>query len=127
MEIRQIIPDKILEALKTFNRIHNVSYNGRVFICVKGDNVEIIIRHGIMGYIATCVDACLSTCTRWDITGFFGACENACEKYVKEEAFLALAENYKLLTQELRLRAIKYDTNWDTESPPLKVKITINA
>ena len=121
MEFVKTLPQKVLEALKSFNYIRNNTYNAYVAICVNGADIEITIRHGTMFYRSACDHICM----RLNTDNCIGECVSLCEKVHREEAFLALVDNYRLLTYELRTRGIDYNVAWDAESPPLDCKITI--
>ena len=120
-EFVKALPKKVLEALKSFNYIHNDTYNAHVAICVNGADIEITIRHGTMFYRS----ACDHICTLLNTDNCVGKCVSLCEKVHREEAFLALVDNYRLLTYELRTRGIGYHVTWDSESPPLVCKIKV--
>jgi len=124
-EFVKMVPKKVLEALKTFSYIHNNTYNAYIAICVGGDNIEITIRHGIMFYRSACEHVCMRLYANCEIAQCASGCVELCEKVHREEAFLALVDNYRLLTYELRTRGINYNAVWDTESPPLTCKITV--
>jgi hypothetical protein len=124
-EFVKTLPQKVLEALKSFNYIRNNTYNAYVAICVNGASVETTIRHGTMFYRSACDHICMQLYVNYGMDNCAGKCVSLCEKVHREEAFLALVDNYRLLTYELRTRGIDYNVAWDTESPPLMVKITI--
>jgi hypothetical protein len=124
-EVADLVPEKVFEALKAFYKTRNDSYNAYIAVCENGDDIEVVIKHSILGYKATCIDACVQVCAQYNITGCIESCVSECEKVSKEGAFFALVENYKLLTYEFRVRGIRYRTIWDVESPPLSVRVKI--
>jgi len=124
-EFVKMVPEKVLKAFKTFNYIRNDTYNAHVAVCVKDNVIEVAIRHGVMFYRSACEHVCMQLYTCYNVDNCMGNCVELCEKVHKEEAFLSLVDNYRLLTYELRSRGINYEATWDNESPPLTCKVKI--
>jgi len=121
--------DDVKEALNSIVRSLNTSFNARVELYKYGSTIIMDIYHNAIDYSELCGSTCMTVFNSMNCqkSGYIEKCYETCRKVMREEAFIALYDNYRLITRELRYRGIDYTVEVDKEELPLHIRIHIKT
>jgi hypothetical protein len=101
-------------------------YHKRVYICIRGSEVEAIINNEYISHIDVCTDACLNAfgaeCKK---EGAATVCYAHCRKLIKQDAYNSLHTTYLKLTEELEKLGYKYVAKFDEEDVPQGLSVSV--
>ena len=120
--------DDVKEALNAIVRGLNRAFNAHVELYNYGNSIVMDLYHSSYDYSDLCGSACMTTFRTMNCVsnGYIEKCYETCRKIMREEAFTALYDNYKLIVHELRFRGIDYRIEVDNEELPLHLRVFIN-
>jgi hypothetical protein len=119
--------DDVKEALNAIVRGLNRSFNARVELYNYGSSIIMDVYHSTYDYSDLCGSACMTTFKAMNCApnGYVEKCYETCRRVMREEAFVALYDNYRLIIHELRFRGIDYSIEVDNEELPLHIRVHI--
>ncbi len=106
----------------------DTKYHKRVFVCVRGSEVEIAISNEYVNHIDTCMSACLDAfeAAKCKKEGAAAVCYAHCRKLVRRDAYNSLYATYIEATKELEKMGYKYAAKFDEEEDaPQSLKVTV--
>jgi len=122
------LPDDVWRVVSAIAYSLDTKYHKRVFICVRGLELEASIDNECAHHIDVCMSACMGafeTLGR-DQEGYVSACHDSCRRIVKKDAYDSLHETYLKLTEELKKMGYKYMAKFDEwETPPQGLRVTV--
>ena len=121
--------DDIKEALNSIARTLNTSFNARVELYIYDSTIIMDIYHSTTDYSELCGSACMTAFNSMGCqkSGYVEKCFETCRRVMREEAFIALYDNYRLITRELRYRGIDYTVEVDKDELPLHIRVYIKT
>jgi len=121
------LPADVKEVLNAIARGLNRSFNAHVELYKYGSTIIMDIYHNTIDYSELCGSACMTAFNAMNCnkSGYVEKCYETCRRVMREEAFIALYDNYRLITHELRFRGIDYTIEVDKEELPLHIRVHI--
>jgi len=121
------IPDDAWKIVGTIAYNLDERYRKRVFICIRGMEVEATIDSEYAHHIDACMSACLGAfevagCKK---EGAADVCYAHCRKTVRQGAYDSLYETYRRLTDELEKLGYRYAAKFDEGETLQSLRITV--
>jgi hypothetical protein len=121
------LSDGLREVLNTIARVLIRNFDTRMDICL-GNSVKLYLYQDYVRYVDICQVACeeaVEALGSGNKEGVVSTCYDKCYRRMKEEAFITLYENYRLIRHELNSYGIRYTLQLENVHFPTSLVIEI--